>query len=56
YCRNELWMRIYTFIMTAGVPTIMNIFTNYRIYAFIRSSTRRIQPQMGNTITNTNVI
>ncbi|CAF0849540.1 unnamed protein product [Adineta steineri] len=56
YCRNELWMRIYTFIMTAGVPTVMNIFINYRIYAYIRSSTRRIQPQMVNSITNTNVI
>ncbi len=45
-------MRIYTFILTVCVSLFINIILNILIFVHVRTSTRRVQPQM--TITNIN--
>ncbi|CAF4209771.1 unnamed protein product, partial [Rotaria sordida] len=52
YCSNELWMQIYTCMMTTFLPSLINTILNIRIFAYVRSSTRRIQPQVNVIPTN----
>ena len=44
-------MRIYTFIMTVCVPSLINTIVNVRIFIHVRSSARRVQPQTITTLT-----
>jgi len=45
-------MRIYTFIMAVFVPIFLNIGINVLIFVHIRSSSRRVQPQIVDAVTN----
>ncbi|CAF1363246.1 unnamed protein product [Adineta steineri] len=44
-------MRIYTLVMVVPVPTLINTALNTGIFLYVRSSTRRIQPQTMNVFT-----
>ncbi|CAF1145532.1 unnamed protein product [Adineta steineri] len=45
-------MGIYTCIMAIFVPALLNIILNTLIFSYVRSSTRRIQPQSNNASTS----
>ncbi|UJR19342.1 hypothetical protein I4U23_022471 [Adineta vaga] len=45
-CSNELWMTIYTFITAVVLPSLINLILNTLIFLHVRSSTRRVQPQV----------
>ena len=46
-------MEIYTFIMSVIVPSLINTIVNIRIFAYVRSSSRRVRPQTVTVISNT---
>ncbi|CAF3537375.1 unnamed protein product [Adineta steineri] len=48
-CVNELWMKIYTVVMFLFIPCFINLVLNIRIFVYVRTSSRRIQPQSVNT-------
>jgi hypothetical protein len=43
-------MRIYTSLMAVFMPSLINIILNVHIFLYVRSSIRRIQPQMINPV------
>ncbi|CAF0921719.1 unnamed protein product [Rotaria sordida] len=52
YCSNELWMQIYTCTMATFLPSLINTVLNIKIFAYVRSSSQRIQPQVNVIPTN----
>ncbi|UJR14441.1 hypothetical protein I4U23_001438 [Adineta vaga] len=52
YCGNQLWLTIYTFVIAAVLPSILNLILNTLIFLHVRSSTRRVHPQMLSTTTS----
>ncbi|CAF4280152.1 unnamed protein product, partial [Rotaria sordida] len=52
YCSNELWMQIYTCTMATFLPSLINTVLNIQIFAYVRSSSQRIQPQVNVIPTN----
>ncbi|CAF1386025.1 unnamed protein product [Adineta steineri] len=53
YCSYELWMRIYTCVLSVVVPTLINTILNILIFIHVRSSSRRINPRTTDTSINT---
>ncbi|CAF0849598.1 unnamed protein product [Adineta steineri] len=53
YCSNELWMRIYTCVLSVVAPTLINTILNILIFIHVRSSSRRINPHTTDTSINT---
>ena len=47
-------MRVYTCIIALFVPSLINIILNIVIFTYVRSCSRRVQPQIVSTLTNTN--
>ncbi|CAF1140968.1 unnamed protein product [Adineta ricciae] len=43
---NELWMSIYTFIVAVILPSLINTILNSLIFVHVRSSGRRVQPNI----------
>ncbi len=46
-------MRIYTCASVTFVPSMINIIVNVLIFSHVRSSYRRVKPQIINAVTNT---
>jgi hypothetical protein len=49
-------MLIYTCVFTVCVPLLINVVLNVLIFNHVRNSTRRVRPQIVNTLTNRNNI
>jgi hypothetical protein len=49
-------MLIYTYIIAVIIPSVVNIIVNILIFADVRASSRRIQPQKVNTVMNSTQI
>ncbi|UJR14415.1 hypothetical protein I4U23_001412 [Adineta vaga] len=45
YCGQPFWLRIYTCVLAVCLPVLINTSLNIIIFAHVRASTRRIQPQ-----------
>ena len=43
-CIHELWMRIYTCLLSVLLPALINTVLNVLIFAHVQSSARRVQP------------
>ncbi|CAF1141024.1 unnamed protein product [Adineta ricciae] len=51
-CMNELWLSIYTFIVAVVLPSLINIILNSLIFVHVRSSVRRVQPNIATAWTS----
>ncbi|CAF1126739.1 unnamed protein product [Adineta ricciae] len=49
---NELWLSIYTFIVAVVLPSLINIILNSLIFVHVRSSVRRVQPNIATAWTS----
>ncbi|CAF1117119.1 unnamed protein product [Adineta steineri] len=52
WCGNQLSLTIYTLVIAAILPSLINIILNIIIFSHVRSSARRIHPQAISALTS----